>query len=240
MPLRTQMWGAGRIFVLGVALAATYGVFFLASMGVASRAREVKVPDLAGKSTEQAQALLANSGLDFRMDPVRRPDLKIPIDHVLTQDPLPGAVIRRGRTVRVRVSDGARLPPLPDLLGLGEREARSALDHDQIAVGLVAEIRRGDLTADSIVAQDPPARTPSRTIGLLINRGAQGVTYVMPDLIGTPENRATDLLRARGFRVAVVGYAAYPGLPGGVIIRQSPQAGFQIPPGEAISFEVSR
>ena len=54
------------------------------------------------------------------------------------------------------------------------------------------------------------------------------------------EDRGHSLLRARGFRVAVVGYGAYPGLPGGVIIRQSPQAGFQIPPGEAISFEVSR
>jgi beta-lactam-binding protein with PASTA domain len=228
------------MLVLVVALAATYGVFFLASMGVASRAREVKVPNLAGRSIAQAQALLTDAGLDFRMDPVRRPDLKVPLDHVLTQDPAPGAVIRRGRTVRVRISDGARLPPLPDLIGLGERDATGRLGQDQIQVSLTAEIRRGDLPADSIVAQDPPARTPSRAIALLINRGAQGLTYVMPDLIGTPENRATDLMRARGFRVAVVGYAAYPGLPGGVIIRQTPQAGFQIPPGEAISLEVSR
>lgn len=234
------MWGAGRILVLGVALAATYGVFFLASLGVASRAREVKVPDLAGKSVAQAQALLASAGLSFGMDPVRRPDLTVPLDHVLTQDPVSGTVIRRGRTVRVRVSDGVRLPPLPDLTGLSERDATSKLAHDQIQIGATSEIHSGDLAADSVVAQDPAARTVSRTVGLLVNRGAQGVTYVMPDLIGAPESRATELLRARGFRVAVVGYAAYPGLPGGVIIRQSPQAGFQIPPGEAISLEVSR
>ena len=49
-----------------------------------------------------------------------------------------------------------------------------------------------------------------------------------------------DLLRARGFRVAVVGDHPYPGVPGGVVIRQNPQAGFQIAPGEAISLEVSR
>lgn len=234
------MWGAGRVLVLGVALAATYGVFFLASLGVASRAREVKVPNIAGKSTQQATALLASSGLELIAEPIRRPDLTLPADHVITQEPAAGTVIRRGRTVRVRVSDGARLPTLPDLIGLSERAGQNALSQNQIQVSATAEIRSGDLAADSIVAQDPPARSASRSVGLLVNRGAQGITYVMPDLIGAPEARATELLRARGFRVAVVGYAAYPGLAGGIIIRQTPQAGFQIPPGEAISLEVSR
>lgn len=234
------MWGAGRILVLGVALAATYGVFFLASLGVAVRAREVRVPNLAGKSTSEAQALLQAAGLEFRVDPVRRMDMTIPVDHVLTQDPSADTIMRRGRAVRVRISDGARLPALPDLVGLTERDARAKLADNQIQAGTAAEIRTGELPADSIVAQDPPGRSLSRTVGLLINRGDQGITYVMPDLIGAPESRVTELLRARGFRVAVVGYAAYPGLPGGVVIRQSPQAGFQIPPGEAISLEVSR
>lgn len=234
------MLGAGRILVIGVALVTTFGVFFLATLGVASRAREVKVPNLAGVSSAQAKALLASSGLEFVTEPTRRPDLTVAADHVLAQEPVAGTVIRRGRTVRVRISDGARLPALPDLIGLTERDATSRLMQDRITVGGSAEIRSGDLAADSVVAQDPPARSASRTVGLLVNRGAQGVTYVMPDLIGTPENRATELLRARGFRVAVVGYAAYPGLSGGIIIRQTPQAGFQIPPGEAISLEVSR
>lgn len=234
------MWGAGRILVLGTALAATYGVFFLASLGVASKAREVKVPNLVGKSTAQAQALLAGSGLEFGTDASPRPDLSVPADHVITQDPVAGTVTRRGRTVRVRISDGARLPTLPDMVGRSERAAKDTLAENQIQLAATAEIRSSELPADSVVAQDPPARSASRTIGLLLNRGAQGVTYVMPDLIGTPEARATELLRARGFRVAVVGYAAYPGLAGGIIIRQTPQAGFQIPPGEAISLEVSR
>ncbi len=234
------MLGAGRMLVLGVALVATFGVFFLATLGVASRAREVKVPNLAGTTSTQAKALLASAGLELVTDPVRRADLTIPADHVITQEPSAGTVLRRGRTVRVRVSDGARMPALPDLIGLSENDAQAKLTPDHIQVSATTEIRSGDLAADRIVAQDPPARSMSRTVGVLVNRGAQGVTYVMPDLIGTPENRVTELLRARGFRVAVVGYAAYPGLGGGIIIRQSPQAGFQIPPGEAISLEVSR
>jgi beta-lactam-binding protein with PASTA domain len=40
--------------------------------------------------------------------------------------------------------------------------------------------------------------------------------------------------------VAVVGSAPYPGVTAGVVLRQSPQAGFQIAPDEPISLEVSR
>lgn len=234
------MLGAGRTLVLGAGLLATYGVFFLASLGVASRAREVKVPDLTGQSADQAKALLAAAGLELGSDPIRRPDLVVPANHVISQEPSAGVVLRRGRTVRVRVSDGAKLSPVADLIGLTERDATARLAQDKIQISATAEIHSGDLAADSVVAQDPPARSNTRTVGLLVNRGAQGVTYVMPDLIGTPENRATELLRARGFRVSVTGYASYPGLSGGVVIRQTPQAGFQIAPGEAISFEVSR
>ena len=52
--------------------------------------------------------------------------------------------------------------------------------------------------------------------------------------------RAADVLRTRGFRVSVVGDHPYPGVPGGIVLRQNPQAGFHIAPGEAISIEVSR
>ncbi len=66
------------------------------------------------------------------------------------------------------------------------------------------------------------------------------MTYVMPDLIGTPGARVADLLRRRLFRVTILGEVPYPGLPAGTVVRQTPQAGFQIAPGDPITLEVSR
>ena len=77
-------------------------------------------------------------------------------------------------------------------------------------------------------------------LALLVNRGEHGVTYVMPDLIGVNGDRAADLLRTRGFRVSVVGDHPYPGSPAGIVLRQSPQGGFQIGLSDPISLEVSR
>ena len=73
-----------------------------------------------------------------------------------------------------------------------------------------------------------------------MNRGERAAGYVMPDLIGVDGDRAADILRSAGFRVAVVGEHPYPGVPAGFVLRQSPPAGFQIAPGEPISLEVSR
>ena len=44
----------------------------------------------------------------------------------------------------------------------------------------------------------------------------------------------------QGIRATVVGDHPSPGVAPGIVLRQSPQAGFQIGPGEPISLEVSR
>jgi len=77
-------------------------------------------------------------------------------------------------------------------------------------------------------------------VALLLNRGEQSTTYVMPDVIGTDGTRVADALRARGFRVAIVGSQPYPGVPPGTIVRQQPQGGFQVAASDPISLEVSR
>ena len=53
-------------------------------------------------------------------------------------------------------------------------------------------------------------------------------------------DRAAEVLRNHAFRVSVVGSNPYPGIAAGIVIRQSPQAGFKVGPGEPISLEVSR
>jgi serine/threonine-protein kinase len=114
------------------------------------------------------------------------------------------------------------------------------LSQDGLEEATVSEIRSASFPSDVIVAQDPPPNSPGSRVSLLVNRAEQATNYVMPDLIGVNGERAATLLRSKGFRVAVVASAPYPGVAAGIVLRQSPQAGFQIAPGEPISIEVSR
>jgi serine/threonine-protein kinase len=240
MALKTRVWGAGKLLLVGGALLLTYVLFAAASMRVALRTREVVVPALAGKPLNDATTLLADAGLTLKVEEVRRVDAKVPAGQIISQDPQAGVSTRRERSVKVWVSSGPRSTVVPPLLGESERTAQLRLQQDGVELGGIAEIRSGDYQADAIVAQTPAPKSIASRVALLVNRGERGATYVMPDLIGVNGDRAADLLRVRGFRVAVVGDHPYPGVPAGVVLRQGPQAGFQIAPGEPISLEVSR
>ncbi len=239
-PVRKRVWKAGRILVLVGALGVTYGVFFLASMRVASRAREVTVPDLRGQSVSGAYEALTAVGLSLRVDEARRSDPAIPADHVLAQDPEAGSVLRRQRSVRVRLSDGQRDPAVPAVVGSPERAAEAALAADRIAVGLRAEIRSPDYSPGIVVAQDPPAQQRAASVSLLVNRRDDTETFVMPDLIGTLADRTVALLRAQNFRVSVAAEVPYPGLPVGIVVRQTPLAGHRVTSVQAITLEVTK
>jgi eukaryotic-like serine/threonine-protein kinase len=240
MELKTRVWSAGKIVLLAGALLATYALFAVASMRIALRAREVQVPDLTNRTANEATAIATSDGLALKVDDSRRPDPKIAAGRVLTQDPPPGSIARRQRTVRIWISSGLRASTVPPLVGETERTAQLRLSQDGLTLASLSEIRTEDLPSDVVIAQTPPARSASGRVSLLVNRGTRGATYVMPDLIGVNGDRAAEVLRARGFRVAVVGSNPYPGVAAGIVIRQSPQAGFQIAPGEPISLEVSR
>ncbi len=176
----------------------------------------------------------------MKVDETRRVDPKIAAGRILAQEPTPGSTARRQRTVKVWLSAGPRASTVPALTGETERTAQLRLTQDGFALTSIAEIRSEDYPSEVVVAQEPQPKTAGSSVSLLVNRGERGASYVMPDLIGVNGERAAEVFRQRAFRVAVVGSNPYPGIPAGVVLRQSPQAGFQIAPGEPISLEVSR
>ncbi len=240
MALKTRVLGAGKILILSIALVATYLVFAAGSARIALKAREVRIPDLRGHSLNEASAQLDDLGLTLRVDEVRRSDARVAAGHIAGQEPTPATAVRRGRSVKVWLSAGARAARVPNVTGDTERTAQLRLQEDGLALASIAEIRSNDYPPDTVVAQEPPPNATGTRVSLLVNRSERGATYVMPDLIGLNGDRAADVMRSRGFRVAVVGRQLYPGVAAGVVLRQSPQAGFQVAPGEAISLEVSR
>src|SRR5437867_4164764 len=106
MALKTRVWGAGKLLVLGGALVETYAVFAVASMRIALRTREVQIPDLTNKTANEATAIAGSVGLAIRVDDAKRMDPKIGAGRVLTQDPPPGSIARRQRSIHLWLSAG--------------------------------------------------------------------------------------------------------------------------------------
>jgi len=240
MPFGSRVWGFGKLLLLAGALAATFLMFAGIAMRVASRARQVTVPNLVGQSLTDATTLASTLDLQLRVDPVNRPDPKVPAGHVLLQEPTSGSAARRQRSVRIVLSAGAHVALAPSLLGETQRSAEIRVAQDGLLIGAVTEIRSALYPPDVIVAQDPPASTQTAEIRLLVNRGEDRATYVMPDLIGLNGDRAADVMRTRGFRVSITAQSSTSAVPPGVVVRQSPAGGYQVHPGDPIALEVSR
>ncbi|RPJ61006.1 MAG: PASTA domain-containing protein [Acidobacteria bacterium] len=240
MALKTRLRTAGRLLLLATALLATYLVSTAIAARIALRALEVRVPNLQGQALNDATASLMELGLRLRVEEQRRTDTRDAAGHIAVQHPEAGANARRGRNVRVWLSEGARTNIVPRLVGETERMAIAHLEQDGVRLAAMSEVRTDAYPTGMVVAQDPPPDSTGNAVSVLLNRGERGATYLMPDLIGVNGARAADVLRERGFRVAVVGQHPYPGVPPGVVLRQSPEAGFRIGPGEPISIEVSR
>src|SRR5260370_9670789 len=109
MALRTRVMGAGKIMVLAVALLATYVLFAGASMRLALKAREVKVPDLTNRTANDAKAIATSLGLTVRVDESRRVDPKIGAGRVLAQEPPKGVIARRQRRLQWRLRAAPRV-----------------------------------------------------------------------------------------------------------------------------------
>jgi serine/threonine-protein kinase len=240
MQLKTRVLGYGKILLLAGALAGTFLLFAGIAMRVAIRARQVTVPDLVGRSIADATTLSSPLDLQLKVDEVPRPDPKVPAGHVLGQEPTAGSPARRQRSVRVWLSAGAHVALAPSLLGESQRSAEIRVAQDGLTIGTVSEIRSGDYAPDVVVAQDPPPSTQTSEVRLLVNRGEDRATYVMPDLIGLNGQRAADVMRIRGFRVSITSQPAASAIPPGVVVRQSPAGGYQVHPGDPIALEVSR
>jgi serine/threonine-protein kinase len=239
MQLRNRVWSAGRLFAIAACLIATYLIFAVTAMRVALRVREMPTPDLRNRTVAEATALLQENGLALAVDESGRLDPKIPAGRIAQQEPAPGAITRRQRTIRVWVSQGPRITIIPGLTGESERAAQLRLQQDGLSVASLVEVRSSGFPSGIVIAQEPPESARGTEVALLVNRGEQSHYYVMPDLIGVAGARAVDLLRTRGFRVTVVGELPYPGVPAGTVLRQFPSAGFQIAAGDPISLEVS-
>ena len=154
------------------------------------------VPDLRGTSAQQALALLADSGLlRGRVDSVRHP--VAPAGLVIGQSPLPGRTALPGAEVRVTMSLGPEIRPVPDVTRLRGVRAAAALH----AGGFVVQVDtvESEMPAGRVVAIEPAPGTEIAMPGsvrLAVSRGPP--TFPMPELSGFDEYEARLLLDALG------------------------------------------
>ncbi len=154
-------------FVLAVVAVAGAVLVAFALSGPLGGGDSGSLPDFVGEQIEEARLLAKDSNVNLQEVPTASEE---PAGRVLRQEPEPGVSVQPGLTVRLFVSTGVPLIPVPDVVGKNIDDAKKLLEEagfKTTVVGTAPGDRDGLVTA-----QDPPGGTPAAkgsTVGLTIS-----------------------------------------------------------------------
>ncbi len=96
-----------RRLSIAISIAIVFLFGLASTVYLSLRSPEVTVPDVLGKDRFQAEQILADAGLNFRVR-ATRPSNELKADTVLFQLPRPGEVVKTGQTVAMDISRGVK------------------------------------------------------------------------------------------------------------------------------------
>jgi serine/threonine-protein kinase len=229
--------------VLMVAILAVAGfVSALTAMRFAIRGREVDVPQLTGKTKEEAEELLKGKGLKLKISTSRfSPD--VAEGRVIEQNPSAGTRLKVDRTVKVLVSLGAQRFAVPNLVGTSLRAAQLTLTQRRLVLANTLYTHTPEGDPSTVVYQSPKPGTQEGSdpsVNIVISLGPPAQYFIMPDLIGKPAELVASRARNEGFHIGKMNYVKYPGVEAGVVIQQKPQAGYRLSKSDIILLDVSQ
>ena len=113
MNLGARIVSVFRSIAIVIAIAVVFLFGVATTVYLSLRSPEVKVPDVVGKDRFEAEKILAEADLKFRVR-ATRPSTEAKPDTVLFQLPRPGEVVKTGQTVAMDVSRAAKEGETPE------------------------------------------------------------------------------------------------------------------------------
>ncbi|MBX7184583.1 MAG: PASTA domain-containing protein [Vicinamibacteria bacterium] len=228
--------------LLVLSLAVSCGLISAAlTLRIVRNSQTTFTPNLTGRTLAAATNDAAQRRLRVKVTG-RKNHPKIAAGRVVEQDPLPGTSIKENRTLRVVLSMGPMKTTVPDVQGQALRSARLRLEGMGVPIRRIIEAPSA-IPDDTVLVQVPEAGVVENLgegVLLVVARNGSMRDYVMPDLIGKSIGDISQAFETRGFVPPQVRYKSYPGLARGVVLSQSPLAGYRLNPRTAVIFEVSQ
>ena len=200
------------------------------------------VPPIQGLSVENATQLLAPLGLQLVILEVRNDPL-VPLNQIITQDPLANEQVRSGSPISVVVSGGAGGSNIPNIEGQVSSAAEQLLKSSpyNFVVTITAEAS-ATVEKGRAIRTDPAIGTPlpaGSAIALIVSSGSS--TVVVPDVTGNTEGEAQTAINAAGL-ITEIKYQNVPAgdANDGRVISQSREAQSAVAPGTKITLVVGK
>jgi serine/threonine-protein kinase len=217
------------------ALLSSYLVMFIMLRG----GEVVEVPNVVNDSALTALEKFDKAGLQMKSEGSEYHPI-VPKDCIISQRPVPGSKVKRGKVVLVTISMGSEILGVPDVTGDESRTAEMKLKATRLDVGHVAEIhfatRKG-----IVIAQNPQPKDPIQSSGkvdLLVSAGPRLTKYVVPNVVGMRLDEAFQLLSGLGLEVQTQPVVRPQVVPG-TVVAQDPAPNATLNEGGLVLLTVS-
>jgi beta-lactam-binding protein with PASTA domain len=188
----------GALAMLAVAMMSAF-----ITMRLAIHGREVKVPNIAGLSLQEASRKANAVGLRLNVEN-RFYSAETPAGNILAQSPAPGTTVRRAWAVRVTESLGPQQVSIPNVVGQSERTASINIRRLSLEPGTIASIPASG-EAGVVVAQMPNPNAigvEQPRVSLLLSDAVESPpAFVMPSLTGLSVAVAAARASAAGLHI---------------------------------------
>jgi beta-lactam-binding protein with PASTA domain len=229
----------GVIIVVILAIIALAALFNWVLMPlIVARGRETTVPAIVGMSRDEAEVEIAKAGLRLEgVNPVT--NSSVPTDHVVSQQPRAGQVVKVGRGVQLDISSGAGWLKVPHVEGLSVARATALLSEAGLHVAMVESLRTPNIPAGQVVSTRPPAGSNTNEgEAIFIQVSARFGSFPMPDLVGMSADAAQGIVSSQGLVLGEKRLAPSDEPTGNVLV-QYPEEGMMVRTGDSVHIIVS-
>jgi eukaryotic-like serine/threonine-protein kinase len=199
---------------------------------------QVRVPDVAGETLDDAQSRLSDAGLKYRV--LQETSDSIDAGKVTRTDPPSGAMAPKDSEVKLYVSAGKEKVEIPDVSGQDPVAAANALGAKSLTVERVDQ-PSDTVEEGTVIATNPPAGTAvdkGSKVQLIVSSGREQVR--VPNVVGLSRTDATAELQNAGFQVIVREVTSLDPANAGRVIAQSPSADSKADRGSAVTISVGK
>lgn len=240
MTFRERIEWLFRMGLLIFVLAAAAFLSAVTAMRFAIQGRQVDMPNLVGKSSADAQAILQGRGLQLKV--VDRVYSNLPLNAVVRQSPPAGEHMKVSQDAHAVLSLGAQNVMTPGLVGGSLRVARIQLLQAGLQLGEITSYVAPDVGGDTVLQQNPTSgtRATSPRVDMLVATDEPPTAYVMPWLVGMPMPDADHLLSSGGLKLAKTTFSPSPQWPKGTVIEQTPDQGSKVTSDSSIEIVVAQ
>ena len=232
------------VFIAIFAIGKAAGIFKGFGSGITAEETEdkVKVPNVVGKTEEEAKKILNDKKLGFKVV-ARKESKKYEEGLISKQSVEPGEKVKKNTMIEVVVSSklvGDQIT-VPNVAGMDEAEAQKTLEAEGLKVG-TSEAVYSDQYEEGIVIGTTPASgskvSEDTKIVMQVSKGSEKIT--VPNVVGKSDSDAQSMIKSAKLKVGTVTYEYDDSVAEGKVVSQSVAGGKKVSAGTTVDILVSR